>query len=82
MLEPRRGLYLLYEPFGAKHRGEFGTQHFHRDFAVVFKVVREIHGGHSAGTELALDLVAISKGITQALKGVRHNDVCSRPPVT
>jgi hypothetical protein len=33
-----------------------------RDLAIVAEVVREVHVGHSAGADLALDAVAICQG--------------------
>ena len=58
MLQRRRRLDLDDEPLGAEHRGQFGLEHFDRDFAIVLEVRGEIDRRHAARAELALDAVA------------------------
>ena len=41
-----------------EHRRELGLEDLDRDLPVVLFVVREIHGGHAARAELALEAVA------------------------
>ena len=43
------------------HGGEFGPQHFHRDFSFVLHVLGEIHRRHPTFAELALDFVAVGE---------------------
>ena len=58
MLQRRGDADLLEEPLGADGGGELLAQHLDRDVAIVPHVAREVHGGHAAAPELALDLVA------------------------
>ena len=62
MLQIGRRADLGEESGAADHRRELRFQHFDRDLAVVLQVVGEIHRGHSAGAEFALDAVAVSEG--------------------
>ena len=47
-------------------------QHLDGDFALVLEIVREIHRGHAAGAEFALDAVATAKGGGEALLDAVH----------
>ena len=49
---------LAEESFDAEHGAELGIEHLERDAAVVLDVAREVHGGHAAAPDLALDGVA------------------------
>jgi hypothetical protein len=40
-----------------------GTQHFHRHRAVVTPVLSEVHGGHAARAELAIERVAVCERV-------------------
>jgi hypothetical protein len=62
VLQVGGGLDLFQKPFRTDHRRELRPQHFHCDLAIVFEVVREIHRGHPARAELALDAVAVAQG--------------------
>ena len=44
---------------GAEGGGQLGVQHLQGDGAVVPQVAREVHGGHAATAELALERVAV-----------------------
>ena len=55
MLQRRGDADLREEPLGADGRGDLVAQHLDRDAAVVPQVAREIHGGHAAARDLALD---------------------------
>ena len=72
MLQLRRRLDLAQEPITAERRRELRVEHFDRDVSIVLEVVREIHGGHAAGAELARDAVAIRESEAELLDGVRH----------
>jgi hypothetical protein len=48
MLEIGGGLDLGEEALTAERRGELGLEHFDRDFPVMAKVARQVHGGHAA----------------------------------
>ena len=72
MLQVGGGLDLGEEPLGADHGGELGAQHLDRDLAIVLEVVREVHGGHAARAELALDAVPVGEGGGKPRDGVAH----------
>jgi hypothetical protein len=54
----RRLLDLGEEPVGSDDGRQLRAQDLDRDLAVVLEVLRQIHRGHAALPELALDLVA------------------------
>ena len=68
MAQRRCGLDLHHEALGAEHGGQFRLQHLDRDLAVVLQVLGEVHRGHAAGAELALDAVAVGESDRQAGK--------------
>ena len=72
MLEVGGRLDLAQEPLGADDRGEFGPQHLDCHLAVVLEVLGQVHGGHAALAELALEAVAVRQGFGQAGKDVGH----------
>jgi hypothetical protein len=72
MLQPGGEMDLALETFGAESGGELGEEDLERDGTVVAEVVSEIDDGHSAAPELALDSVAIGKGVAER---VRDSDV-------
>jgi len=67
MLEVGGDLDLAEKPLLAERGGQFGAQDFYRDLAVVLQVLGKVDGGHPAGTELALDGVAVGKGGLEAV---------------
>ena len=69
MLEVGGGLDLDQEPLGPDHGGELGPQDLEGDLAIVLEVLGEIDGGHAAGTQLALDAVAIGQCSGEAVEG-------------
>ena len=72
VLEICRGLDFLDEALGAKDRGEFGTQDFDGDFALVLQVLSEVDGRHASFAEVALDFVAIGEGGREAGGDLGH----------
>jgi hypothetical protein len=48
-----------HTPFYAEGGGQLGVPHLGGDGAVVPQVAREVHGGHAATAELALERVAV-----------------------
>jgi len=48
----------LEKSFSAEYGSELGMQNLYGDLAVVFFVVREINGGHSAAAQLTLNGVS------------------------
>jgi hypothetical protein len=50
------------EPRGTQSRGEVQTHDLYRHLPVVLEVLGEVDGGHAAGAEAALDLVAVGEG--------------------
>ena len=55
-------LDLAQEALGAERGGQLGPEHLHGDVALVPEIAREVHGGHAALPELALDGVAVGQG--------------------
>src|SRR5438105_1176707 len=76
MLEVGGDFYLANEPVGAEHRGELGMQDLYRNFTIVFPVVGEIDGGHSAAPELVLDRVGGETALNM-FNGFRHTILLS-----
>ena len=64
MLEPRGELDFPLKPLGAEHGGELRMEHLERDRAVVAEVPGEVHRGHAAAAELALDRVPVEQRLT------------------
>ena len=58
------------EPLGAQHRAQFGVEDLEGDRALVAHVAGEVHGGHAATADLALDVVAAGKRRLQAFLNV------------
>ena len=57
------GASALLEPLdtvGA--RSAVARDHLDRDIAIVLEIVREVHGGHAAGAEFAVEAVAVGQG--------------------
>ena len=61
VLQLGRGANLAQKAFDAERFTEVGVQHFDGDVALVLEIVREVDGGHTSGTELALDAIAVGK---------------------
>ena len=72
MLQIRSGLDLGQEPLGSQDCSEVGLQDLQGDSALMLQVVGQVHGGHSALTELTLDGVAALQGCVQVGHGVGH----------
>jgi hypothetical protein len=70
MLQGGSDLDLPEEALLAQGGRELLAQELDGDLAVVPKVVGEVHGGHSARTELALDAVAVSQGTGEPVEGL------------
>jgi hypothetical protein len=79
MLQVRGGPDLAQEPLGADDGGELGAQHLDGDLAVVLEVVGEVDGGHAAGTEFALEPVAVGEGRAQAFQVAHRAFPLGRP---
>ncbi len=73
MLQTRRRADLGEEPLAAERRAELGMEDLDGDVAVVLQVVREIHGRHAAGAELALDAIALGECGRQIFQRVCHS---------
>ena len=61
MLQPGGDADLLEEPVRSEGGGEVGAEDLQGDLAVVAEVVGEVHCGHPAAAELALDAVALGQ---------------------
>ena len=68
-----RGLDFAQEPVGAERGPEIGMQHLDGDVALVLEIVREVDGGHPAGTEFAVDAVAVPDCGGDALHVIAHD---------
>ena len=62
VVEPGGDLDLGQKALGAEDGAELGTKDLERYFTIVLQVGREVHRGHAARTELALDAVAFFEG--------------------
>ena len=68
MLQARRGADLGEEALAAERRAQVGVQHLDGDVAIVLEIVREVHGGHAALAELAVEAVAVGEGGGEAVE--------------
>jgi len=62
VLEIGGGADLGQEAFGAHHGRQLGLEDLEGHLPVVAQVLRQVHRGHAALAELALDAVAAGKG--------------------
>src|SRR5207249_1827373 len=62
MLQLGSDLDLAEEPLRAQGRGQFRFEDLHGHFALVPQVLGQVHRGHPAAAELALDRVTTRKG--------------------
>ena len=59
------------------HRGQLRTEHLDRHLAVVLEVLGEIHGRHTALTQLPLDPVAVGESGRESMsRWSRSTVVC------
>ena len=58
MLKPRRRADLAQEALGAEGGAEVGVEDLDGDGAVVPEVVRQVHPGHAASSQLSVEAVA------------------------
>jgi hypothetical protein len=72
MLQPSDKTDFALEPLGPGGRGQFGSDHLERDGAIVLEVAGEVHRGHAAATELALDQVSTGQGGLEGSGDTRH----------
>ncbi len=77
MLEPGGEADLPLEPLGPHGGGELGVEDLEGDGPVVAEIPREIHGGHAAPPELALDGVAVGERGLERGAGVGGHEVPS-----
>jgi hypothetical protein len=70
--KPGCDLDLAQKALGAQGGGKLGTEHLEGHRAAELAVVRKIHRGHPAATELVLDRVPVGEGRLQAFQQVRH----------
>jgi hypothetical protein len=71
VLQRRGDADLREEPLGPHGRRELLVQHLDGDAAAVPQVAREVHGGHAAAPELALDRVAAGERLREPVGGRR-----------
>ena len=65
MLEPGREPDLALEPLGAEGLGQVGVEDLEGDGTVVPEVVGEVHGGHAAVPQLAVEDVPVAQCVGQ-----------------
>ena len=65
VLQPRRESDFSQEALGPERGSQLRSERLQGDEAIVLQVAGEIHGGHPAAAELALDGVAVGEGILQ-----------------
>ena len=72
MLQARCDLYLSQKPLGAQVDGQVGVKHLDRDGALVLQVLRPVHGGHPAATDLPLKRVAVGERCPESIHEIGH----------
>ena len=78
MTELGSGLDFQQEAFDADRGGELGMEHLERHGAVVAEVAGEVHRGHAAVSELALNGIAAPERIGEEGRDVGQGDARSR----
>src|SRR5262249_903940 len=68
-----------HEPLGPDSGGNILPEDLERDEPLVFDVSGEVHSGHAAATELALDHVEIADRLRQRVKIRSHPPPMVRP---
>ena len=66
--EPGGQLDFPEEPLGAERGGDLGAEHLDGDGAAVPEIAREVHGGHAAVSQLALEGVAVGQRRAQGVE--------------
>jgi hypothetical protein len=66
VLEVGGDLDLGQKPLAADDGGELGVQHLDGHLAAVLHVFGQIHGGHAALSQLALETVTVGQGLGEA----------------
>ena len=69
VLQAGGGPDFALEAFWAERGSQLGMKHLQGDRAVVLEVVGEVHRGHAAPAQLALEPVAVSQGRSGAARG-------------
>ena len=63
---------LAKETGGAQGFRDIGAQDLHRDLTIMPYIVRQVDGGHAAGTEFTLDPIAVSQRRLEAFEATGH----------
>ena len=80
MLETCRGLDSIEEPLGANDRGKLGAEDLERHLVLMLEVVREVHDGHAADAEFAVDALAAGEGGVKAIGLCGHERMDRKSP--
>ena len=72
MAQLRRELDLAQEALRAQRLRDLGIHHLDRHVTVVLEVVREVHRGHAARAELALDAIAVGQRGRESRQRIAH----------
>src|SRR5262249_15427321 len=78
VLEPGRRLDLAQEAWRADVLHTLGVHDLDRDLAIVPQVMGEIHGGHAARAQLALEPIAVRYRRTEVLEPLSHESQGAR----
>jgi hypothetical protein len=81
VLKLRGDVDLSYEAIGPHRCTQLRTQHLERHLAAVLEVLGKVDGGHPAGTELALDGVAVGESRLQSVELLGLIGHCAIPQV-
>lgn len=72
MLQARRRANLAQEPIGSECGAQVRMRHLGGHIPSVLEIVREIHGGHAAGAELARQARAAIERRSEAFRWSGH----------
>jgi hypothetical protein len=72
MLQAGGELDLTQETIGAEGLGQLRMEHLERHGTFVAEIVRQVHHGHAATAELALDAVAVCQSRLKAIQDIGH----------
>ncbi len=81
MLEAGGDLDLPHKALGAERMGQLLVQDLKGDWPIVPEIARQVDRSHAAPAELALEQVAVAKGIRQRRVDCGHGDAVWRAEV-
>ena len=66
------------KPVGADGGGDFGAEDLYRHLRAALEITRQVHHGHAATPELALEGVAMEGGFEELRWQDEHGPTCAR----